>query len=165
MGEGQQAAYLTWPLGPLLPWPEGANSAVDSGAQRRHFRGFAKILGRKYSCQVKKRVRLLKECQSTLIPYVCQLSRFSHVRLCATLWTVTRQSPLSMGFPRQERWSGLPFPFPGDLRNPEIERVSLMSPSLAGGFFTTSASIVSPYYLPGIRGVEKYTVWILSSWR
>ena len=38
-----------------------------------------------------------------------------------TLWTVACQAPLSMGFPRQEYWSGLPFPFPGDLPDPEIE--------------------------------------------
>ena len=39
----------------------------------------------------------------------------------ATPWTVARPAPLSMGFPRQEYWSGLPFPFPGDRPNPEIE--------------------------------------------
>ena len=50
----------------------------------------------------------------------CMLSRFSHVWLFATLWTVTCQSPLSMGFCRQEYWSGLPFPSPGDLPNPGI---------------------------------------------
>ena len=53
-----------------------------------------------------------------------------------TLWTVDHQAPLS----RQEYWSGLPFPTPGDLFNPEIESVSLASPALAGGFFTTSAT-------------------------
>ena len=49
-------------------------------------------------------------------------------------------APLSMGFSRQEYWSGLPCPPPGDLPDPEIEPVSLMSPALAGGFFTTSAT-------------------------
>ena len=39
----------------------------------------------------------------------------------ATLWTVANQAPLSMGFPRPEYWSGLPFPFPADLPNPGIE--------------------------------------------
>ena len=48
------------------------------------------------------------------------------------------QAPLSMGFPRQEYWSGLPFPSPGDLPDPGIESMSLMSPALVGGFFTTS---------------------------
>ena len=50
----------------------------------------------------------------------------------ATLWTVICQAPLSMGFPRQEYWSGLPFPSPGHLPNPGIK---LASPALAGGFF------------------------------
>ena len=64
----------------------------------------------------------------------------SCVQLFATLWTVARQAPLSMGFPRQENWNGLPFPPPGDLPDPGIEPVSLMSPALAGGFFTTSTT-------------------------
>ena len=57
-----------------------------------------------------------------------------------TPWTVARQAPLSMGFSRQEYWSGLPFPPPGDLPDPGIKPRSLMSPALAGGFFTTSAT-------------------------
>ena len=66
-------------------------------------------------------------------------SHFSRVWLCATLWTVAHQAPLCMGFSRQEYWGGLPCPPPGDLPNPGIESVSLMSPGLAGGFFITSA--------------------------
>ena len=57
-----------------------------------------------------------------------------------TLWTVARQAPLSMGFSRQEYWSGLPFPPPGDLPDPGIKPESLMSPALAGGFFTSSTA-------------------------
>ena len=72
--------------------------------------------------------------------YPCMLSCFSHVWLFATLWTVARQAPLSMGFSRQEYWSALPCPPPGDLPNPGIEPRSLMCPALAGGFFTTSAT-------------------------
>ena len=49
------------------------------------------------------------------------LSQFNHVQFCATQWTVTLQAPLSMGFSRQEYWSGLPFPSPGALLNPGIE--------------------------------------------
>ena len=51
-----------------------------------------------------------------------------------TPWTVAHQAPLSVGFPRQEYWSGLPSP--EDLPNPGIEPKSLASPALAGGFFT-----------------------------
>ena len=67
------------------------------------------------------------------------LSCSSCVQLFATPWTVAYQAPLSMGFSRQECWSGLPCPPPGGLPNPgmEPEPVSLMSPALAGRFFTT----------------------------
>ena len=68
------------------------------------------------------------------------LSRFSHVRLFATLRTVARQAPQSVGFSRQEYWSGLPWPPPGDLPDPGIEPMSLVPPALAGGFFSTSAA-------------------------
>ena len=64
-----------------------------------------------------------------------------HAQSCLTLvtpWTVVHQVPLSMGFFRQEYWSGLPFPPPGDFPNPRIESLSLASPALAGGFFTTA---------------------------
>ena len=61
----------------------------------------------------------------------------SRVWLFATPWTVTHQPPLPLEFSRQEYWSGLPFPTPGDLPNPGIEPTSLASPELAGKFFTT----------------------------
>ena len=54
----------------------------------------------------------------------------------ATPWTVALQSPLSMGFPRKEYWSGLLFSSPGDLPDPRIEP---LSPSLANEFFTTES--------------------------
>ena len=62
----------------------------------------------------------------------------------ATPWTVVCQAPLSMGFPRQEYWSGLPFPSPGHLPDPGIKPAS---PALAGGFFTTEPT-----------GKPKYTI-------
>ena len=65
------------------------------------------------------------------------LSRFSRTQLFATLWTVTYQAPLSIGFSRQEYWNGLPCPPPGDLPSPGIEPASLVSPALAGRFFTS----------------------------
>ena len=57
-----------------------------------------------------------------------------------TPWTVACQAPLSMGLSSQEYWSGLLCPPPGRLPNPGIEPESLMSPALAGGFFTSSAT-------------------------
>ena len=71
---------------------------------------------------------------------MCMLSGFSHVRLCATLWTVDLQAPLSVGFSRQEYWSGLPYHPSGDLPNPRMKSTSLTSPALAGRFFTTSTT-------------------------
>ena len=59
---------------------------------------------------------------------------------CATPWIIVCWALLSMGFSRQEYWSGLPYPPPKDLPDPGIKPVSLASPALAGGFFTTSAT-------------------------
>ena len=74
----------------------------------------------------------------------------------ATLWTVAHQAPLSMGFPRQEYWIGLPFPSPGDLPDPGIEPTS---PALAGRFFTTEppGKALEEYY-PQMRttGINRH---------
>ena len=76
--------------------------------------------------------------------HACVLSHFSCVRLFVTLWSIDSQAPLSMGFSRHEYWSGLSCPPPGDLPIPGIEPASLISPALAGGFFTTSATREAP---------------------
>ena len=75
---------------------------------------------------------------------VCVLA-FNCVQLSVTPWTAAHQAPLSLGFSRQEYWSGLLFPSPGDLPNPEIKPVSLPSPALASRFFTTSAPWETPF--------------------
>ena len=76
---------------------------------------------------------LLMKANLEDIDCVCVKS-LSHVQLFETPWTVAHQTPQSMSFPRQEYSSSLPFPSPGDLPDPGIK---LMSPELAGGFFTT----------------------------
>ena len=76
----------------------------------------------------------------SLLTCACMLSHFSHVQLFATPWTVAHQAPLSIGFSKQEYWSGLTFPSPGDLPNQGIQPMSLISLELAGGFFTTSTN-------------------------
>ena len=68
---------------------------------------------------------------------VC-LCVLSHVQLFVTPRTVAHQDPLSMGFSRQEYWRGLPVPPQGALPDPGIKSVSLASPVLVGGFFTTA---------------------------
>ena len=88
-----------------------------------------------------KNIVLLSDVQksdSIIHIHVCVLNSFSHIQLFVTLWTVACQDPLSMEFSRQEYWSGLPCPPPGDLPDPGIELTSLESPALAGRFFTTS---------------------------
>ena len=72
--------------------------------------------------------------------FACMLSHFSHIQLFATSWTVALQIPLSMGFSRQEYWSGSPYPPPGDLPNLGIKPTSLTAPALVGWFNTTSTT-------------------------
>ena len=74
----------------------------------------------------------------------CVLSCFSCVRLCVTLWTVAYQAPLNTGFSRQEYWSGLPWPPPGDLPDSWIEPMSLTSPALAGGLPFVAQLVKNP---------------------
>ena len=69
---------------------------------------------------------------------VCAQS-LSHVQLFVAPRTIAPQAPLSMEFSKQEYWSWLPFPTPGDLPNRGMEPASLASPLLAGGFFTTES--------------------------
>ena len=88
-------------------------------------------------------LRYAPETITLLIDCVCVcvsmcVSR-SVVTDSVTPWTVTRQAPLSMGFPKQEYWSGLPFPPLGDLPGPQTELTSPVSPALAGRFFTTES--------------------------
>ena len=64
----------------------------------------------------------------------------SHMRLFVTLWSVAHGAPLSVGILQAEYWSGLPCPLPRDPLSPGIEPTSLMSPALAGRFFSMSAT-------------------------
>ena len=84
-------------------------------------------------------------------------SSLSGVRLFLTTpQTGAHQVPLSMEVSRQDYWSGLPFPLPEDLPDPEIKPVSLESPALAGGFFTTEATWeAQPLFYPMEPGVVK----------
>ena len=82
--------------------------------------------------------------------YSSILSCFSHVLLFVTPWTVAHQTPLSMGFSRQEYWSRLPFPTPRDHPDPGIEPVYLRYPAFAGRFFTTSTTWESSYMFSSV---------------
>ena len=79
-------------------------------------------------------------------------------QLCQTLstpWTAAHQAPLSMEFSRQETWSGLPFPPPGDLPNLGIEPLSLASPALPDRFFTTAPLVSNRYLLSSFSRLKK----------
>ena len=105
-------------------------------------------------------------CYLSHVP-TCVLSHFSHVWLFMTPWTVARQGPPSMGFSRQEYWSGLPCPSLGDLPNPGIEPTSLKSPALAGEFFTSEPSWKPIYiymYTFMYITVWAFDIWFLSYW-
>ena len=78
----------------------------------------------------------------------CVLSCFSYVWLYVTIeltpWTIAHKVPLSIGFSKQEYWSGLPFPSPGNLPDSGIKPVSLMSPALTGRYLITSTTWKDP---------------------
>ena len=76
--------------------------------------------------------------------FVCVCYSLSHAQLFATPWTVAHQAPLSMGFSKQEYWSGLPFPPPGDLANPGIEP---KSPALQADSFLSEPPGKLSFYL------------------
>ena len=76
----------------------------------------------------------------TLTVYACMISHFSHIWLFVTLWTIAHQALLSVIFSRHEYQSGLPCTLPGDLPDPGIKPMPLMSPSLVDGFFIISAA-------------------------
>jgi len=79
----------------------------------------------------------LTKALSLLSPFMC-CAKLPHS--CLTYWDPMDCTPLSLGFSRQEYWIGLPCPSPGDLPNPGIEAVSLVSPALTGGLITTSTT-------------------------
>ena len=97
---------------------------------------------------------------------------FSHAWIFANLWTIARQAPLSMGFCRQEYWSGLPFPPPGDLPDPGIEPVSLISPALAGTvlileqqrFELCGSTHTRIFFFSGKYVVGPLYLWALNPW-
>ena len=96
-----------------------------------------------------KRKRLLiswLQSPSTVILLLLLLSRFSRVRLCATPWTAAYQASPSMGFSRQEHWSGLPFPSPIHERKSESE--------VAQSLKSVTVSIVSPCICHEVRGPD-----------
>ena len=105
--------FICWWSSRLLPCPGYYKECCDEhwGMHVSFNSGFLGVYAQKWGCWV-------------VWQFWSEVNSLSHVRLFATAWTVASQAPLSMGFSRQEYWSGLPFPPPGDLRNPGIEHWS-----------------------------------------
>ena len=91
-------------------------------------------------------------CASVKYPSHCQCRHFRHIQLSVTPWTATSEAPPSMGFSWQECWSGLTCAPPGDLPNPVIELMSLMSSAFSGGLVTTRAPWEAPSCGRHLRG-------------
>ena len=91
---------------------------------------------------------------------------FSHIWLFTTLWTIGHQAPLSIGVPRQEYWSGLPFPSPGDLPNPGIKPISPVSPDLAGRFLPLRSAIRECLKLQSVSSLKRDSrgFWLWVGW-
>ena len=102
---------------------------------------------------------------SPCFPWTVQTpSHFSCVRFCASPWTIARQASLSMGFSKQEHWSGWPCPPPRDLPDPGMESVSFKSPASAGRFFTTSTTWEAPTWTRHLQRVLLLVMLTLQPW-
>jgi len=84
---------------------------------------------------------IITEANLSLYIGLCALSHFSCVQLFMTPWTIAARFLCPWGFSRKQYWSGLPCYSPGNLSDPGIEPVSLISPALVSGFFTTSSTM------------------------
>ena len=118
---------------------------ISTNKSVQYFRVNSSKLQRKNNINLMKNTLPRKKRDYNLYPMYLFIYLFikssvscSVVSDSATPWTVAHQAPLSMGFSRQEYWSGLLFPSPGDLSNPRVEPGSLASPALAGRFFTNA---------------------------
>ena len=118
---------------------------MDCGAWRAAVHRVTKSRTDLATKQQQKPKRKLYSVSLPLLLSVGMLSHFSHVSLFVNPWTVACQAPLSMGFSRQEDWRDLPISLLGDLPNPGIKPTSLMPPTLAGRFFTTSTTSEAPF--------------------
>ena len=118
---------------------------ISTKAEKKHISQLSNLSSR-YTFN-----RIASICSAESSVHVYELSWFSHVQLFVTPWAAARQASLSMEFSRQEFWSALLFPSPGNLPNPGIEPASLPSPELAHVIFffflTTSVTVEAKSHL------------------
>ena len=140
--------YRAW-VSSVTRWPQGIIPASVSTLKTLPYPTGLARYATAYSYTEQSRTVLLLDFKSFLhlilspsrLLCACLLNCFSCVLRFATLWTVACQAPLSMGLSRQEYWRGLPCPSPGNLPNPGIELMSLISPELADELFTGKAQL------------------------
>ena len=118
------ASGMQGPMGRGSSWDLGQTA---SSMRKRLCLLLSRPSGAAWVCKITPKTRFSSTCAQSL----------SRDRFSATARTLARQAPLSMGFSRQECWSGLPFPPPGNLPDPGMEPASPVFPALAGGFLTT----------------------------
>ena len=106
-----------------------------------------------------KIIEMVSRKLRVLFCWCCYLVAELYLTL-VTPWTVARQAPLFMGFPRQEYWRGLPFPSPGYLPDPGME---LAFPSLAGGFFTSEPLPGKPQGVLYLTPKQSFSSWKMQS--
>ena len=138
-GEGDDRGWIGWMASPTQWTWVWVNSMSCWWTERL---GVLQSMGHKESYMTER----LNWTEKHYV-HVCMPSHFSHVQPCATIGTVPHQAPLSMGFSGEDHRIGFPCPPLGDLPHPGIETVSLISPELTGGFFTTSATWEAPQTL------------------
>ena len=128
-------SFLPWPL-PQSKFPPFLLVSFFSSPQNPWSLVSPSIWTQQLSHKCSDSLFLLCHSPSRKPIAVCVLAKSPQLCLFAIPWTVACQAPLSMGFSRQEYWSGMPCPTPGHLPNPGIEPASLMSPELSDRFFT-----------------------------
>ena len=139
-------------------WKKDKDYFSDS-IPRLATRGRNSILSVSSWCLIRLILQLCVLRLSYLCVHVCSVALVVSDSL-QLLWTVARQLPLSKGFSRQEQWSGLPCPSPEDLPNPGIKPASLLSPALAGRFFTTSATWEAYTFLGLILSLYDFQIYL-----
>ena len=128
-------------LAGILEWVAMPASRVSSLLSNRTHASYVSCVVRRFfitgtNWEALPRIAVLASACSSFEKGLCicvHTQLLSHVILFVTSWTVAHQVPQSMGFPRQEYWSGLLYPSPGDLLDPGIEPASLASPASAEG--------------------------------
>ena len=123
-----------------VPFIIPSQMTKDQGKKWKHCHRSHRFVSYQSDFKIMARNKFKKVKQDGIILADNCAKSLSRVQLFATLWTIAHQAPLFVGFSRQEYWSGLPCPPPGDLPDPGIEPTSLTSPALAGRFFTTSST-------------------------